>query len=435
MSVVDTDSPACAMRTDNQPGRQEHTANRQDTTHKLSHEFIAMSPDPYEWATTYVKVLLAVSSVACAYALRPSKTPYQMSADVYTLPPPTDGAPVRRLKRVAICIGNEAYSGGDKLPNCAADARAMGKCLKEQVNFDKVWVLTNANKRTIEEKFREMSNEAIDDPGAIVLVYFSGHGREHAGVTYLLPLGMNSKRGEALESQAVSLNDMLEQLDQKTNTANLLFLDCCRTDNSNLERFKTRSQLGTRGPGYLIGLACGYDQKAYSHEGSRHSPYTAELLLQLPKKEQLLVTALKDVRDALRKSTGGAQVSWIHESGLADLVLLPGSISERGKRELLSGVQGGYVRSLSGLTITCARCVKRREEDRNPGWQRKPTVQDGLYAIFTGKPVRCDCGGAMHLGDDGKRDRKLDQAFHDAREMLLEKILPRKDRDVPDSSV
>jgi hypothetical protein len=394
-----------------------------------------MSPDPYEWATTYyVKVLLSVGLVACAYALWPSKTPDQMSADAYAYTlPPTDGAPVRQPKRVAICIGNEAYSGRDRLPNCAADARDMGECLKEKVNFDKVWVLTNANKRTIEEKFRELSNEAIDDPGAIVLVYFSGHGREHAGVTYLLPLGMDSKRDEELKSQAVSLNDMLEQLDRKNNTANLLFLDCCRTESLNPERFKPRGQLGTRGPGYLIGLACGYDQVAYSDKGRCNSPYTAGLLLHLPEKEQPLVTALTSVRDALRKSTGGKQVSWIHQSGLADLVLLPGSISEGSKRELLSGVQGDYVRNLSGLTITCARCVKRKEEDRNSGWQRKPTVQDGLRAMFTGEPVRCECGGAMHLGDDGKRDRKLDQTFHDAREMLLEKILPRKDRDAPDS--
>merc|ERR1712146_623929 len=63
----------------------------------------------------------------------------------------------------------------------------------------------------------------------IVLVFFSGHGVEHEGVPYLLPLGTNVGNSTDYELEAVSLNWILKTLNTVNGkTTNLLFLDACR---------------------------------------------------------------------------------------------------------------------------------------------------------------------------------------------------------------
>ena len=72
------------------------------------------------------------------------------------------------------------------LPNCVADATAMAACVK-RMGFETT-LLTDADRTEIMQKVRAVSNRLAD--GAINLCYFSGHGAEHDGVNYLLPLGM-----------------------------------------------------------------------------------------------------------------------------------------------------------------------------------------------------------------------------------------------------
>ena len=138
------------------------------------------------------------------------------------------GAAPPRNHRVALCIGNDLYSGSDRLPNCVADARDMGQ-LARGMQFDHVTVLVNVTKGEIVKQVRRLRDTVIQ-PGSIVLFYFSGHGAEHDGVTYLLPLGMDSHADDDLEDEAVSLNYVLKVLNNQTDTVNLLLLDCCRAN-------------------------------------------------------------------------------------------------------------------------------------------------------------------------------------------------------------
>ncbi len=54
--------------------------------------------------------------------------------------------------------------------------------------------------------------------------------------------------------------------------------------------------------------------------------------------------------------------------------------------------------AVPGVTITCANCKA----------QRTPTLSEGLGALSSGKPIRCPCGGAMHVGKTGVRNRDFD---------------------------
>eukprot|EP01050_Picozoa_sp_SAG11_P011368 SAG11_NODE_1200_length_5538_cov_8.582460_3_plen_295_part_00 len=105
-----------------------------------------------------------------------------------------------RDHRVALCIGNGAYGGSNSLPNCVADAEDMGACSRA-MGFDDVTVLRDKTKSQIYQQIRRLRGSVIQS-GSIVLFYFSGHGAEHEGVTYLLPDDVAAWRLEAWEERA-----------------------------------------------------------------------------------------------------------------------------------------------------------------------------------------------------------------------------------------
>jgi uncharacterized caspase-like protein len=195
----------------------------------------------------------------------------------------------RRDHRVALCIGNDAYGGSSMLPNCVHDAEDMGTCASDSMGFDHVHVLRDATKGQIDAQIRRLCDSVIRT-GSIVLFYFSGHGAEHEGITYLLPLGMASYEKDDLEGEAVSLNYVLKALNAAAqDTVNLLFLDCCRANDLDPTFKGTKAAGGTDmtakgGPGsaetfdraktdsqYLIGLACDPGTVAWANGGARNS--------------------------------------------------------------------------------------------------------------------------------------------------------------------
>ena len=123
--------------------------------------------------------------------------------------------------RVALCIGNDNYNIGNILPNCVADAQDMGACCENQLGFDKTIVLTDANRATIIRVVREMRDDHVKD-GSLVLVFFSGHGVEHEGVSYLLPIGMESQNEKDLEEEAVSTHWIMKMFSNFTSTVTVL---------------------------------------------------------------------------------------------------------------------------------------------------------------------------------------------------------------------
>jgi uncharacterized caspase-like protein len=82
---------------------------------------------------------------------------------------------------VALCIGIDDYGGRNSLPNCVNDATDMGACA-QRIGFEYVQVLRDSTQKEIMREIRRLRDERIR-PGSLVLLYFSGHGAEHEGVT------------------------------------------------------------------------------------------------------------------------------------------------------------------------------------------------------------------------------------------------------------
>jgi hypothetical protein len=127
--------------------------------------------------------------------------------------------------RVVLCIGIDDYPGNQLLSNC--DDMDMSDCCENRLGFDIVKVLTNPNRAGILQRLTKF-REYIKD-GSLVVFFFSGHGAEHEGVNYLLPLGMEITRAEDYEDHTGPLDSILKKLRKGTgaecNTVNVILLD------------------------------------------------------------------------------------------------------------------------------------------------------------------------------------------------------------------
>jgi hypothetical protein len=156
--------------------------------------------------------------------------------------------------------GNDDYGGWSQLPNCVADAEAMADMAREMRTKAEAeggeHVLPNA---TLAQTKRAVSELRRDEvwPGSLVTVYFrcvltwrmrswaelhwlrspydsgrlivgaddrascvSGHGAEHDGTNYLLPLGMAEAASlDQLVRRAASAGVRSEQLQQARDDA------------------------------------------------------------------------------------------------------------------------------------------------------------------------------------------------------------------------
>ena len=78
-------------------------------------------------------------------------------------------------QRVALVIGNAAYSAVSRLPNPARDAAAMAASLRSS-GFDSVDLLADLDRAAMVRALRAFEDKARD--ADIGLVYFAGHGLE-----------------------------------------------------------------------------------------------------------------------------------------------------------------------------------------------------------------------------------------------------------------
>jgi hypothetical protein len=243
-------------------------------------------------------------------------------------------------RRVALCIGIDDYPGNQRLQNCVADAEDMRDCCEHQLGFHVARVLTNPKRRDILQALREL-REAMED-GSLVSFFFSGHGVEHEGVNYLLPLGMESTRVEDHEDQAVYLDLIINKFRKGTavdcNIVNVMLLDCCR-ENADTKTFKstnggdnasgfgksiTKSLRSTStNAEFLVGLACDPGTQALANDDARNSRYTEALLKHLPVTGRQLEESMKEVSKDVYNKTQKRQRPWTHNCLHQSVVLVP----------------------------------------------------------------------------------------------------------------
>ena len=232
--------------------------------------------------------------------------------------------PAAAGQRVALIVGNAAYTHAGVLTNPANDASDMAAALTE-LNFE-VMLGVDLDKRAFDSKVRDFSRALVAaDTG---ILFYAGHGLQVAGRNYLVPVDAQLQNERDLDFEAVSLDFILKQMEmERDGKTSIVFLDACR-DNP-LARNLARS-MGTRSASISRGLAqvqTGVGTFiAYSTQPGnvaldgtgRNSPFTASLAKNVKAPGRNLTAVMIDVRKEVLAATQGRQVPWDHSALTGD---------------------------------------------------------------------------------------------------------------------
>jgi hypothetical protein len=222
-------------------------------------------------------------------------------------------------KRVALIIGNSAYSHAAKLANPRNDASDISAVLK-RLNFEVITGL-DLNKEAMNATIRKFSKAL--DKAEVALFFYAGHGLQVNGKNYLAPTNANLSTMADLDFDTVPLGLILRQMERKRRT-NIVFLDACR-DNplmTNLARSmgSTRSVNLTRGlarvetgVGTLISYSTQPGNVALDGTG-RNSPFTTALLKHIETPGADISDIMISVRKDVLALSDGKQVPWENSS-------------------------------------------------------------------------------------------------------------------------
>jgi uncharacterized caspase-like protein len=200
-------------------------------------------------------------------------------------------SPAHAEKRVALVIGNGAYTHAPPLPNPAHDAEDVAAALKRS-GFEVISGsdLVQADMQENEIRFARAATNAD-----VAVFYYSGHAMQFNGINYLMPIDAKLD-DEADLKRFLRVDDILGDLEQAKNLR-ILVLDSCR-DNPLAESLR-RSIAKTRGVsmprglnkmeaplGTIISFSTQAGQTAEDGKG-RNSPYTAAFLKHIEEKHEI----------------------------------------------------------------------------------------------------------------------------------------------------
>lgn len=218
-------------------------------------------------------------------------------------------------KRIALVIGNEAYTNFRKLKNPINDITAIEKALVD-LNFE-VKVIHNAIRDTLIEVIEQFKVDLAKDKNTVGLFYFAGHGIQVEGKTYLVPTNAKTYLQPKDLNYCYGLESVLQALKDANNRTNLVILDACQNDPAEINRSITLEKglapIAVNSPGLFIGLSTSPGMTASDGDGN-NSTYTLELIKALKVPKLKVEELFKKVRIAVAQKTNDKQVPWENSS-------------------------------------------------------------------------------------------------------------------------
>ncbi|XP_030832617.1 mucosa-associated lymphoid tissue lymphoma translocation protein 1 [Strongylocentrotus purpuratus] len=228
--------------------------------------------------------------------------------------------------KVALLIGNEAYRSGTSLSAPGNDMEKMAYNLY-RMNFKVVSLLnlTVAEMRKALKIFCSLLSE-----GVYGLFYFSGHGFEQGGQTYMVPA--DAPTGY-LPEECICAEEVLASMQEKNTALNVLLLDICRKFNDftqgEFKRFESEAKGNT-----VYGYAATINSEAFevSHQG--YAIFTKYLVKRIHE-ECSIYDILKKVINDVNKDPYGSKKQFPSLMGnlkedrsLADCITYTGRTTE-----------------------------------------------------------------------------------------------------------
>lgn len=213
--------------------------------------------------------------------------------------------------RVALVVGNGAYTSTAQLPNPSHDAEDVAASLKRS-GFE---VLQGIDLRQAEMQDLTIRFARAASRADVAMFYYSGHAMQYNGVNYLMPIDA-MLTDEADLKRFVRVDDIVNDLQQAKNLR-ILVLDSCR-DNPLAETLK-RSAGATRAAsigrglskveaprGTIVSFSTQSGQVAADGTG-RNSPYTTAFLKHIEQPHEI-GDVFRDISSDVYDSSGKTQL-------------------------------------------------------------------------------------------------------------------------------
>jgi hypothetical protein len=224
--------------------------------------------------------------------------------------------------RVALVIGNGAYRQS-RLDNPPRDARLIADLL-DGLGFDTEVVL-DAGKTALETAIVRLG-ERLDraGDGAVGFFYFAGHGIQHLGSNYLVPIDAQIPDTRYLKSGAIMVDYLVEELARTPSLANVVVLDACR---DNMVRdtgggiTNGLASIKDLPDGTLVAFSTAAGKVAEDGAGD-HSPYALALAKQLQTTGRRLEEIFFDVSRDVAEATNNSQRPALFVQGAIPSIIL-----------------------------------------------------------------------------------------------------------------
>ena len=186
-------------------------------------------------------------------------------------------APEEVPQKFALVIGNSTYTGLTPLVNPVNDANDISAVL-EHLGFTVEKVL-NGDLTRMEDAVMRLRDRLSAAQNAYGFFFYAGHGVQSGGENFLIPVNSNIPTESYLRTRALSVQAILDDLNDARNGLNVVVLDACRDNPFGWSRSGNRGlTIVTRQPSdSIIVYATSAGQRASDGEG-RNGLFTSQLI-------------------------------------------------------------------------------------------------------------------------------------------------------------
>lgn len=233
--------------------------------------------------------------------------------------------------RVALIIGNAAYSSVAPLANPVNDATDLAAALT-RIGFD-VSLATNLDGGDMRNALRAFRDKA--DGAEMAMIYFAGHGIEIDNQNYLIPVDANLRSDSDVLFDTIPL-DLLNEAVSRAKTLRMVLVDACR-NNPFLGQIEVADSSRSIGRGLSPFEPTGGTLVAFAAKGGtvaldgngRNSPFMKGLLAHLEQPGLDVNLMFRKVRDSVLQETSNRQEPFTYGSLPGrEIYLVPPAVTE-----------------------------------------------------------------------------------------------------------
>lgn len=216
-------------------------------------------------------------------------------------------------KRIALVIGNADYDNPEKILPCTTnDAHDVAEKFR-LLGFKEVIEKKNLkldDMIRVVDTFKEKAKEYD-----VVVLYYSGHGRQTERVNYLIPTDYNFDTGDTKDCMALTyvLKDM------KDSQMKIVIFDACR--DQPIPKGDAADIDAMNNPNVYVAYASAVGQVSNIIGGSKHSVFTGAFLKTLDKPNLTLTQIMFEIRKLIPKENGKpVQIPYVENSIEEDFI-------------------------------------------------------------------------------------------------------------------